>query len=211
MVISFHTCVMLASKPPLVTWFIRLTFVNCLPFSQQLTYLVAFSCEISWILEARGDLPIPAYLLCAQFFILFISSAILIHGLSTVSICAGCRGRDRAIDRTVWTNMVKIQPFGTNSWRQNRFTTGTMLPFYLHFCFSTFFPTNLSLSLSPPGHIVGSAQLVDYYRCAVGTGTGTSHVHDHTILGKCSREGRVGTMLPVTKACRLFSRCITFF
>uniref|UniRef100_A0A182P0G7 Uncharacterized protein n=1 Tax=Anopheles epiroticus TaxID=199890 RepID=A0A182P0G7_9DIPT len=48
-----------------------------------LTYLVAFSCEISWILEARGDLPIPAYLLCAQFFILFISSAILIHGLST--------------------------------------------------------------------------------------------------------------------------------
>uniref|UniRef100_A0A182JIU6 Uncharacterized protein n=1 Tax=Anopheles atroparvus TaxID=41427 RepID=A0A182JIU6_ANOAO len=48
-----------------------------------LTYLVAFSCEISWILEARGDLPIPAYLLCAQYFILFISSAILIHGLST--------------------------------------------------------------------------------------------------------------------------------
>ncbi|XP_052868323.1 uncharacterized protein LOC128274238 [Anopheles cruzii] len=48
-----------------------------------LTYLVAFSCEISWILEARGDLPIPAYLLCAEFFILFISSAILIHGLST--------------------------------------------------------------------------------------------------------------------------------
>ncbi|XP_055596305.1 uncharacterized protein LOC129746593 [Uranotaenia lowii] len=48
-----------------------------------ITYLVAFSCEVSWILEARGNLPVPSYLLCAEFFILFISSAILIHGLST--------------------------------------------------------------------------------------------------------------------------------
>ncbi|XP_065081306.1 uncharacterized protein Rcd6 [Ochlerotatus camptorhynchus] len=48
-----------------------------------MTYLIAFSCEVSWILEGKGDLPIPSYLLCAQFFILFISSAILIHGLST--------------------------------------------------------------------------------------------------------------------------------
>lgn len=48
-----------------------------------ITYLVAFSCEVSWILEAKGSLPIPSYLLCAEYFILFISSAILIHGLST--------------------------------------------------------------------------------------------------------------------------------
>uniref|UniRef100_A0A1S4J1V9 Uncharacterized protein n=1 Tax=Culex quinquefasciatus TaxID=7176 RepID=A0A1S4J1V9_CULQU len=48
-----------------------------------ITYLVAFSCEVSWILEAKGTLPIPSYLLCAEYFILFISSAILIHGLST--------------------------------------------------------------------------------------------------------------------------------
>jgi hypothetical protein len=49
----------------------------------QLTYLIAFSCEVSWILEARGDLPIPAYFLCSIFFVLFIASTILIHGLAT--------------------------------------------------------------------------------------------------------------------------------
>ncbi|XP_053697330.1 uncharacterized protein LOC128744379 [Sabethes cyaneus] len=48
-----------------------------------ITYLIAFSCEVSWVLEARGNLPIPSYLLCAEFFVLFVSSAVLIHGLST--------------------------------------------------------------------------------------------------------------------------------
>ncbi|XP_058815594.1 asparagine-rich protein [Topomyia yanbarensis] len=48
-----------------------------------ITYLIAFSCEVSWILESKGNLPIPSYLLCTEFFILFISSAVLIHGLST--------------------------------------------------------------------------------------------------------------------------------
>ncbi|XP_021701183.1 uncharacterized protein LOC5571683 [Aedes aegypti] len=48
-----------------------------------ITYLIAFSCEVSWILEANGKLPLPSFLLCAEFFVLFISSAILIHGLST--------------------------------------------------------------------------------------------------------------------------------
>uniref|UniRef100_A0A336N263 CSON009065 protein n=1 Tax=Culicoides sonorensis TaxID=179676 RepID=A0A336N263_CULSO len=47
------------------------------------SYLAAFSIEISWILEARGNLPTPSYLLCAGFFVLFIASTILIHGLAT--------------------------------------------------------------------------------------------------------------------------------
>lgn len=51
----------------------------------QVTYLGAFSCEVSWILEAHGDLPIYAYLLCSGYFIMFIASTILIHGLATVS------------------------------------------------------------------------------------------------------------------------------
>lgn len=60
-----------------------------LNFTLQITYLIAFSCEVSWVLEAKGNLPIPSYLLCAEYFILFVSSAILIHGLSTVRLmCA---------------------------------------------------------------------------------------------------------------------------
>ena len=57
----------------------------CLP-TFQVTYLGAFSCEVSWILEAHGDLPIYAYLLCSGYFIMFVASTILIHGLATVSI-----------------------------------------------------------------------------------------------------------------------------
>lgn len=52
---------------------------------QKVTYLGAFSCEVSWILEAHGDLPICAYLLCSGYFIMFIASTILIHGLATVT------------------------------------------------------------------------------------------------------------------------------
>lgn len=50
----------------------------------QASYLAAFSCEISWILEAHGDLPTISYLLCSGYFILFVASTILIHGLATV-------------------------------------------------------------------------------------------------------------------------------
>lgn len=55
-------------------------------FIQQISYLAAFSCEISWILEAHGNLPTTSYLLCSGYFILFVASTILIHGLATVSI-----------------------------------------------------------------------------------------------------------------------------
>jgi hypothetical protein len=61
-------------------------YCSFLFFLLQITYLAAFSCEISWILEARGNLPIAAYLLCAGYFILFVASTILIHGLVTVSV-----------------------------------------------------------------------------------------------------------------------------
>jgi len=47
------------------------------------SYLAGFSCEIAWILEAKGNLPTASYLLCAGYFILFIASTILIHGLAT--------------------------------------------------------------------------------------------------------------------------------
>lgn len=47
--------------------------------------MAAFSCEISWILEAHGDLPTTAYLLCSGYFTLFVASTILIHGLATVT------------------------------------------------------------------------------------------------------------------------------
>lgn len=50
----------------------------------QISYLAAFSCEISWILEAHGNLPTTAYLLCSGYFTLFVASTILIHGLATV-------------------------------------------------------------------------------------------------------------------------------
>lgn len=53
-------------------------------FGLKVTYLGAFSCEVSWILEAHGDLPIYAYLLCSGYFIMFVASTILIHGLATV-------------------------------------------------------------------------------------------------------------------------------
>ncbi|XP_055858649.1 uncharacterized protein LOC129921045 [Episyrphus balteatus] len=46
-------------------------------------YLAAFSCEVSWILEARGELPNSAYVLCTQYFIVFVATTILIHGLVT--------------------------------------------------------------------------------------------------------------------------------
>ncbi|CAD7076806.1 unnamed protein product [Hermetia illucens] len=48
-----------------------------------IVYLGAFSCEVSWLLEAHGDLPTPSYLLCAGYFIMFVASTILIHGLVT--------------------------------------------------------------------------------------------------------------------------------
>lgn len=43
----------------------------------------AFSCEVSWILEAKGDLPYSAYILCTQYFVVFVATTILIHGLVT--------------------------------------------------------------------------------------------------------------------------------
>lgn len=45
--------------------------------------MAAFSCEVSWILEARGELPASAYVLCTQYFIVFVATTILIHGLVT--------------------------------------------------------------------------------------------------------------------------------
>ncbi|XP_018783064.1 PREDICTED: uncharacterized protein LOC108965252 isoform X1 [Bactrocera latifrons] len=48
-----------------------------------IVYLGAFSCEVSWILEAHGDLPMSSYILCTQFFIVFVATTILIHGLVT--------------------------------------------------------------------------------------------------------------------------------
>ncbi|XP_036331140.1 uncharacterized protein LOC118742849 [Rhagoletis pomonella] len=48
-----------------------------------IVYLGAFSCEVSWILEAHGNLPISSYILCTQFFIVFVATTILIHGLVT--------------------------------------------------------------------------------------------------------------------------------
>ncbi|XP_055379875.1 uncharacterized protein LOC129611004 [Condylostylus longicornis] len=48
-----------------------------------IAYLAAFSCEVSWLLEAKGDLPFSSYMLCAGFFIMFVATTILIHGLVT--------------------------------------------------------------------------------------------------------------------------------
>ncbi|XP_067631120.1 uncharacterized protein Rcd6 isoform X2 [Eurosta solidaginis] len=48
-----------------------------------IVYLGAFSCEVSWILEAHGNLPMSSYILCTQFFIVFVATTILIHGLVT--------------------------------------------------------------------------------------------------------------------------------
>ncbi|KAM7341869.1 reduction in Cnn dots 6 isoform 2-T3 [Cochliomyia hominivorax] len=48
-----------------------------------IVYLGAFSCEVSWILEAKGDLPYSAYILCTQYFVVFVATTILIHGLVT--------------------------------------------------------------------------------------------------------------------------------
>lgn len=52
----------------------------------QLSYLAAFSCELAWLLESNGDLPVASYLLCVLFSILFVAACILIHGLTTVSV-----------------------------------------------------------------------------------------------------------------------------
>ncbi|XP_034477746.1 uncharacterized protein LOC117784193 isoform X2 [Drosophila innubila] len=46
-----------------------------------IVYLGAFSCEVSWLLEAHGELPIAAYTLCTLFFVMFVATTILIHGL----------------------------------------------------------------------------------------------------------------------------------
>ncbi|KAJ6641564.1 hypothetical protein Bhyg_06504, partial [Pseudolycoriella hygida] len=62
----------------------NLFILSCIAAAFSLiSYLVAFSCEISWILEAHGDLPTTAYLLCSGYFTLFVASTILIHGLAT--------------------------------------------------------------------------------------------------------------------------------
>ncbi|XP_067000823.2 uncharacterized protein Rcd6 [Anabrus simplex] len=45
-------------------------------------YVVAFTIELWWILEAKATLPAPAYLLCAGYFFIFIFSALLLHGLT---------------------------------------------------------------------------------------------------------------------------------
>ncbi|XP_068144393.1 uncharacterized protein Rcd6 isoform X1 [Drosophila tropicalis] len=46
-----------------------------------IVYLGAFSCEVSWLLEAHGDLPFAAYTLCSLYFVMFVATTILIHGL----------------------------------------------------------------------------------------------------------------------------------
>ncbi|SPP73830.1 uncharacterized protein LOC117592213 isoform X1 [Drosophila guanche] len=46
-----------------------------------IVYLGAFSCEVSWILEAHGELPFAAYTLCTLYFVMFVATTILIHGL----------------------------------------------------------------------------------------------------------------------------------
>ncbi|XP_064547017.1 uncharacterized protein Rcd6 isoform X2 [Drosophila montana] len=46
-----------------------------------IVYLGAFSCEVSWLLEAHGELPIAAYALCSLYFVMFVATTILIHGL----------------------------------------------------------------------------------------------------------------------------------
>ncbi|KAH8373017.1 hypothetical protein KR009_010267 [Drosophila setifemur] len=46
-----------------------------------IVYLGAFSCEVSWILEAHGELPFAAYTLCSLYFVMFVATTILIHGL----------------------------------------------------------------------------------------------------------------------------------
>lgn len=51
------------------------------PLTTQIVYLGAFSCEVSWILEAHGELPFAAYTLCTLFFVMFVATTILIHGL----------------------------------------------------------------------------------------------------------------------------------
>lgn len=61
----------------------NLIFYNFSHHFFQIVYLGAFSCEVSWILEARGDLPYAAYVLCTQYFIVFVATTILIHGLVT--------------------------------------------------------------------------------------------------------------------------------
>ncbi|XP_030383326.1 uncharacterized protein LOC115630796 isoform X2 [Scaptodrosophila lebanonensis] len=48
-----------------------------------IVYLGAFSCEVSWILEAHGELPFAAYTLCTLYFVVFVATTILIHGLVT--------------------------------------------------------------------------------------------------------------------------------
>ena len=47
----------------------------------QIVYLGAFSCEVSWLLEAHGELPIAAYTRCTLYFVMFVATTILIHGL----------------------------------------------------------------------------------------------------------------------------------
>jgi len=53
----------------------------CICISPQIVYLGAFSCEVSWILEAHGELPFAAYTLCSLYFVMFVATTILIHGL----------------------------------------------------------------------------------------------------------------------------------
>ncbi|XP_021931810.1 uncharacterized protein LOC110835657 isoform X2 [Zootermopsis nevadensis] len=45
-------------------------------------YVVAFTIELWWILEAEVTLPVPAYVLCAGYLFVFILSALLLHGLT---------------------------------------------------------------------------------------------------------------------------------
>lgn len=53
-------------------------------FIPQLTYLVAFSCELSRILDSRRtSIDSASILLCIIYFVLFLSATILINGLAT--------------------------------------------------------------------------------------------------------------------------------
>uniref|UniRef100_T1J048 Uncharacterized protein n=1 Tax=Strigamia maritima TaxID=126957 RepID=T1J048_STRMM len=44
-------------------------------------YLVAFAVELWWIIDSNASLPIPAYILCVGYFIIFFTSVIMIAGM----------------------------------------------------------------------------------------------------------------------------------
>ncbi|XP_026467336.1 uncharacterized protein LOC113370871 [Ctenocephalides felis] len=49
----------------------------------QLSYLIGFSCELSWILESPNTLPVASHILCAGELLVFIACTALVYGLAT--------------------------------------------------------------------------------------------------------------------------------